>query len=105
MVGLSTSSIPVRVIPYRWNMKNRYRSWASDALSFSNQAAAKHGLSSGNSPAVPPPKKKLNPSVRPCSDMRFNEIDLMIERSSKQQRCKLEGRTFKTTSFCEKCEA
>ncbi|GBM18976.1 hypothetical protein AVEN_179766-1, partial [Araneus ventricosus] len=68
-------------------------------------SVAKLGFPSGNSPAVPPPKKTLNPSVRPCSDMRFCEIDLMIERSPKQQRCKLEGRTFKTTSFCEKCEA
>ncbi|GBN78383.1 hypothetical protein AVEN_231665-1 [Araneus ventricosus] len=53
-----------------------------EALSSSNQSAAKLGLSSGKSPAVPPPKKILNPSVRPCSDMRFNEIDHMIERSS-----------------------
>ncbi|GBN41342.1 hypothetical protein AVEN_250850-1 [Araneus ventricosus] len=50
-------------------------------------------------------KEKLNQSVRSRSDVRFDGINHMIERSSKQQRCKLESCTFKTTSFCEKCEA
>ncbi|GBM77608.1 hypothetical protein AVEN_135214-1 [Araneus ventricosus] len=60
-------------------------------LSFSNQCPAppKCGYPSGNNPAVTPPKKKLNPSVRPYIDGRFDGINHMIERSSKQERFKL----------------
>ncbi|GBM77437.1 hypothetical protein AVEN_107821-1 [Araneus ventricosus] len=44
----------------------------AEALSFSNRSATatKPRCPSGHSPAVPPPKKKLNPSVRPCNDQR-----------------------------------
>ncbi|GBO23178.1 hypothetical protein AVEN_69930-1 [Araneus ventricosus] len=78
----------------------------AEDISFLNQSAAatKPGRPSGKSPAVPPAKKKLNPSVRPCDNERFHGIKHMVERSSKQQRCKLERCTFKITSFCEKCD-
>jgi hypothetical protein len=78
----------------------------AETLSFSKQLAAptKRGRPLSNSPILPPPKKKLNPTVRPGKDIRYDGLNHMIERSPKQQRCKLEGCTYKTTSFCEKCE-
>ncbi|GBM01147.1 hypothetical protein AVEN_27245-1 [Araneus ventricosus] len=71
----------------------------AEALSVSNQSAAptKPRSLSDNSPAVPPPKKKVK-SVRSCNDVRFDGINHMIERSSKQRR-QLEGCTSKDFIF------
>ena len=70
----------------------------AETVSFLKQKAAsnKRGRPSGNSPVIPSPKKKLNPSIRPCKDVRFDGLNHMIERSSKQQKCKLEGCIYKT---------